>query len=432
MPLKRQAAVATAAFAVAALAASAILAQTTSTLRTRVQQERDPYLKTLQELVSIESGSSDPEGLSRMADAVAARLRALGGEIELVAAPADMVRFENTPPQVGRAVVARFKGTGARRILLLAHMDTVYPRGTLAKQPFRIDGDRAYGVGIADNKHGVALILHVMAILRSLDARHYGLITVAINGDEEVSSAGSRGLITKLGAEHDLVLSFEGGGQGTSDLIRLATQGIAAVQLKVTGRASHAGASPEQGRNALVELSHQILQMNDLSDPAIGAKMNWTLASAGTARNVIPANAQATADVRVVRVADYDMMERRVRERARPQRIRDAKVDIVFERTRPPMEATERSRRVAEHAQRIYKELGGVLRVEDQPNGGGTDAAFAALQTKAPVLEGFGLRGFGAHSNDAEYVEISSIEPRLYLAVRLIMDASQGQLALAF
>lgn len=432
MPLKRQAAVATAAFAVAALAASAILAQTTSTLRTRVQQERDPYLKTLQELVSIESGSSDPEGLSRMADAVAARLRALGGEIELVAAPADMVRFENTPPQVGRAVVARFKGTGARRILLLAHMDTVYPRGTLAKQPFRIDGDRAYGVGIADNKHGVALILHVMAILRSLDARHYGLITVAINGDEEVSSAGSRGLITKLGAEHDLVLSFEGGGQGTSDLIRLATQGIAAVQLKVTGRASHAGASPEQGRNALVELSHQILQMNDLSDPAIGAKMNWTLASAGTARNVIPANAQATADVRVVRVADYDMMERRVRERARTQRIRDAKVDIVFERTRPPMEATERSRRVAEHAQRIYTELGGVLRVEDQPNGGGTDAAFAALQTKAPVLEGFGLRGFGAHSNDAEYVEISSIEPRLYLAVRLIMDASQGQLALAF
>lgn len=398
-------------------------------VRARVQQEREPYLKTLQELVAIESGSSDVEGLARIADVISGRLKALGGTVEMVAAPSSMVRFENTPPRVGRTVVARFTGTGARRILLLAHMDTVYPRGMLGKQPFRVEGDRAYGLGIADDKHGVAAILHVLSILRSLNVREYGVITVAINGDEEVSSAGSRDLITKLGSEHDLVLSFEGGGQGTNDAIKLATQGIAAVQLKVTGRASHSGAAPEQGRNALVELSHQILQMTDLSDPSLGTKMNWTLASAGSARNVIPAAAQATADVRVIRVADYDTMERRVRERAKNQRIRDAKVDIVFERTRPPMEATERSRRVADHARRIFAEVGGVLRIDDEPTGGGTDAAFAALKTQAPVLEGFGLRGFGAHSNDAEYIEISSIEPRLYLAVRLIMDAVQTSVA---
>lgn len=425
MPIRRQAGIAAGVLALGAVAASVLLAQAPVNLRTRVQQERDPYLKTLQELVAIESGSSDVDGLARIADVIAARLRALGGQVELVAAPAGMIRFENTPPQVGKTVVARFTGTGARRILLLAHMDTVYPRGMLGKQPFRVEGDRAYGLGIADDKHGVAAILHVMAILRSQNVRDYGLITVAINGDEEVSSAGSRGLITALGAEHDLVLSFEGGGQG-SDEIKLATQGIAAVQLKVTGRASHAGASPEQGRNALVELAHQILQMTDLSDPATGSKINWTLASAGTARNVIPATAQATADVRVIRVADYDTMERKVRDRARAQRIRDAKVEIVFERTRPPMEATERSRRVAEHARRIFNDLGGVLRVEDRPTGGGTDAAFAALQSKAPVLEGLGLRGFGAHSNDAEYIEIPSIEPRLYLAVRLVIDAAKG------
>jgi glutamate carboxypeptidase len=431
MPMKRHAGIAAGAL-IAAVGVSMALAQAPTNLRTRVQQEREPYLETLRELVSIESGSTDAEGLARIADVIATRLRALGGEVELVAAPANMVRFENTPPQVGKTLVARFRGAGARRILLLAHMDTVYPRGRLGKQSFRVEGDRAYGLGIADDKHGVAAIIHVMALLRSLNARDYGLITVAINGDEEVSSAGSRGLITRLGAEHDLVLSFEGGGQGQNDSIKLATQGIAAVQLKVTGRASHAGASPEQGRNALVELSHQILQMTDLSDPATGTKMNWTLASAGTARNVIPAAAQATADVRVIRVADYDTIERKVRERAQTQRVRDARVEIVFERTRPPMEATEHSRRVAEHARRIYSEVGGVLRVEDQPTGGGTDAAFAALQTKAPVLEGFGLRGFGAHSNDAEYIEISSIEPRLYLAVRLIMEAAKGSPALGF
>ena len=109
------------------------------------------------------------------------------------------------------------------------------------------------------------------------------------------------------------MLSCEGAGQ--EDAIRLTTAGIAAVQLKVTGRASHAGGAPEQGRNALYELSHQILQTRDLSDPATGVKMNWTLANAGSARNVIPAEARATADVRVLRVADYDGIEQQVRER---------------------------------------------------------------------------------------------------------------------
>ena len=243
--------------------------------------------------------------------------------------PADMVRFENTPPRTGRSVVGRFRGTGTTRILLLAHMDTVYPRGMLAEQPFRIDGARAYGLGIADDKHGVALILHTIGLLQAMNFSDYDLLTVLINGDEEVSSAGSRTLITKLGSEHDLVLSCEGGGR---EAILLTTAGIAAVQLTVTGRASHAGGAPEQGRNALYELAHQILQTSDLSNVGRGIKMNWTLASAGSARNVIPAEARATADVRVLRVADYDRIERQVRDRIGRSFIPGTTVDMVFER----------------------------------------------------------------------------------------------------
>jgi len=153
--------------------------------------------------------------------------------------------------------------------------------------------------------------------------------------------------------------------------------------------------------------------------------LNWTLATAGSARNVIPALARATADVRVLKVADYDAIERKVRERSRSQRIRDAKVEIVFERTRPPMEATAAGRRAAALAQRLYSDIGATLTVEDRANGGGTDAAFAALNSKAPVVEGLGLQGFGAHSNDAEYIQIPSIEPRLYLAVRLLMEGAK-------
>jgi len=406
------------------LGPAAVCAQTAEPLLVRAQQERQAYLDTLRALVSIESGSGDVEGLEQIADLIVARLRALGGDVELVAPPADMVRFENTPERTGRSVVGRFRGTGSARILLIAHMDTVYPRGMLARQPFRIDGSRAYGLGVADDKHGVALILHGIGILQAMGFRDYGVLTVLINGDEEVSSPGSRTLVTQLGSEHDLVLSFEG--IGGRDSIQLTTAGIAAVQLKVTGRAAHAGGAPQRGRNALYELAHQILQTRDLSNASTGVKMNWTLANAGSARNVIPAEARATADVRVLRAADYGRIEQQIRDRMRHRSIPDTTVEVVFERVRPPLEATAASRAVAAHAQRVYRRIGRRLDVQMAASGGGTDAAFAALETKAAVLEGFGLKGFGAHSDNAEYIEIPSIEPRLYLMTRMIMDVAQG------
>ncbi|TMH43099.1 MAG: M20/M25/M40 family metallo-hydrolase [Betaproteobacteria bacterium] len=390
------------------------------------KKERQPLLDTLKELVSIETGSRDLEGLDRAAKLIAARLSALGGKVELVDTSEGAYRMEDTPAKIGKVVHARFEGRGTKKILLLAHMDTVYLRGMLAKQPFRVEGDRAYGLGIADDKNGVALILHVLAMLKAMDFRGYGLLTVLVNADEEMSSPGSRKLITQLGAEHDAVFSCEAS-RVESDKLALATAGIASVILKVKGRASHAGQAPEQGRNALYELAHHMLQTRDLSNPATGLKMNWTLASGGSVRNAIPAEASATADVRVLRVSDYDGIERAVRERIKNKLIPDTQVDMTFERRRPPLEATPASRMLGDHARRVYAELGKTLVVDALAEGGGTDAAFASLNTKAPVLERFGLQGFGAHSNDAEYIAVDSIEPRLYLLARLIMDVSQGK-----
>jgi len=390
------------------------------------RKERQPLLDTLKELVSIETGSRDLEGLDRAAKLIAARLSALGGKVELVDPSEGAYRMEDTPAKIGKVVHARFEGKGTKKILLLAHMDTVYLRGMLAKQPFRVEGDRAYGLGIADDKNGVALILHVIAMLKAMDFRGYGLVTALVNADEEMSSPGSRHLLTRLGAEHGAVFSCEAS-RVDSDKLALATAGVASVILRVKGRASHAGSAPELGRNALYEAAHQILQTRDLSDPATGLKMNWTLMSAGTNRNVIPADAVATADVRVLRVSDYDGIERAVRERIGNRLIPDTQVEMAFERRRPPLEATAASRALGEHALRVYAELGKKLVVDALAEGGGTDAAFASLNTKAPVLERFGLQGFGAHSNDAEYIAVDSIEPRLYLLARLIMDVSQGR-----
>jgi glutamate carboxypeptidase len=419
-------AIARRALAVLALGlATRVLAAPDAAVWSEVQQQKQPLLDTLKSLVSIESGSGDREGLDRISQLVAERLTALGGDVELIEPGSDIYRMHDTPPRPGRMVRATFKGAGTKKILLIAHMDTVYLKGMLAKQPFRIDGNRAYGLGIGDDKAGIAVILHTLATLNATGFRDYGTLTVLINGDEEISTPAARTLLAKLGAEHDLTMSHEGSPVG-NDHLSLATAGIAAVTLKVTGKASHAGSAPERGRNAIYELAHQMLQTKDFSDPARGVKMNWTMVSGGTNRNVIPAEANAAADVRVLRVADYAGLEAKLRETITKQLIPDTKVELTFEKRRPPLELNPAAVDVGKLGQKVYAEIGRTLKVDAEVAGGGTDAAFAALETKNPVLERFGLLSFGAHSNDDEYILVDSIEPRLYLATRLIMEFSRA------
>jgi glutamate carboxypeptidase len=411
----------------AAAAAAQPASQPMEPVVAAAKKERPALLQTLKSLVEIESGSGDREGLDKISELIAGRLKALGGKVEFIEPGPEIYKMFDTPQKIGRMVRATFTGTGTKKILLIAHMDTVYPRGMLSGQPFKIEGDRAWGLGIADDKHGVATILHALAILKSLDFRDYGTLTVLVNGDEEVSSAGSRFLFEKLGGEHDAVLSYEGGGGPQSDQVRLATSGIGAATINVKGRASHAGSAPERGVNALYEAAHQVLQARDLSRPEQGLKLNWTLAKAGVVRNMIPPTAQVQADIRVDRVADLDGVEKTLRERIQNKLFPESEVTLDFERRRPPLQATDASRALAAHAAKIYAEIGQKLAVRDRPTGGGTDAAFAALSTKAPVVEGMGLRGFGSHSTNAEYILLESIEPRLYLTARMIMDIAQGK-----
>jgi glutamate carboxypeptidase len=408
-----------------ACAASMAHAEPVADVQTLAQKEQQPLLDTLRDLVSIETGSRDVEGLNVIAGRVADQLKLLGGTVEILQ-PTDIYRLDDTPDKIGPAVHAVFKGTGTRKIMLIAHMDTVYLKGMLKDQPFRIEGDKAYGLGIADDKQGVALILHTVAMLQKLNFKEYGTLTVLTNGDEEISSPGWRSTITKFAADQDAVFSFEGG--GADGTLRLATSGIGSAYLTVTGKSSHAGARPEGGINALYELSHQVLQMKDLSKPEQGLKLNWTVSKAGTNRNVIPAEATAQADARALKVSDFDELEKALQEKIKNRLLPDSKVALKFEVRRPPLEATDASRRVAAYGKTIYEEIGLPLKVDEKATGGGTDAAFAALKTRGAVVEGMGLSGFGAHSNDAEYVKLDTIVPRLYLTTRMIMDLSTGKL----
>lgn len=405
------------------IASTSIYASTPDQVKKVVTADQQAYLNTLKDLVNIESGSKDLAGVNQIAKVVAERLKKTGAQVSIIESN-DIYRMDDTPAQTGPVVKAVLTGKGTSKIMLLAHMDTVYPRGMLKDQPFKIDGNKVYGLGIIDDKQGVAAIIHVLDTLKKLDYQNYGTITVLMNSDEEISSPGSRKLITETAEDQDIVLSFEGGGPDGS--LRLATSGIGAAYLDIKGKASHAGVKPEEGINALTELSHQIGQMQNLSNPKTGLKLNWTMATAGKTRNVIPDTATAQADARALRVEDFEQLEQTLQETVKNKKLADSQVNVKFEVRRPPLAANDKAKKLAEQAQVIYKtELNLPMNVVSTATGGGTDAAFAGSKSQAAVIEGMGLSGDGAHSSNAEYILTDSIVPRLYMATRLIMDVSE-------
>ncbi|WP_295537932.1 glutamate carboxypeptidase [uncultured Pseudacidovorax sp.] len=377
--------------------------------------EQPAVVKTLEQLVNIETGTGNADGMAVAGAYLEDRLKALGFTVTRSAAAG---------PVVGDNIVGRLQGKGGKRLLLISHMDTVYPKGTLAKSPFKIEGDKAYGPGIADDKGGNAVILHALQLLKARGFQDFGSITVLFNTDEEKGSFGSRDLIQQEAAKADYVLSFEPS-SAIKEGFTLGTSGIAYVQVNIKGKASHAGAAPELGVNALVEASDLVLRTMDIDDKARGLRFNWTIAKAGAVSNIIPDSATLNADVRYARNEDFEAAMKELEARAQKKKLPNAEVQVLVTRGRPAFNAGEAGRVLIDKAVGYYGEAGGSLVIEER-SGGGTDAAYAALAGK-PVIESLGLPGFNYHSDKAEYVQIDAIPRRLYMASRLIMDLGAGR-----
>ena len=376
-------------------------------------------IETLQKLVLIESGSANLPGLVKVADYAQARLNALGAKTERIkTSDSDRVMVKGV-----------FTGKGRLKAMLIAHMDTVYPDGILASQPYKLDGNRLYGPGIADDKGGIAVILHALGMLKSLGWNDYATVTVLFNPDEEIGSGGSGALIQSLAAEHDVVLSYEptaAKSMAKVEGVLLAAAGTATAKMEVKGRASHAGAAPDEGRNALIELSHQMLATQDIAKNIPGAQLNWTYAQGGSVRNQIPAQAMATADVRLLKPDAAEKLQAAlVAKTQESHRVPDTHVHVSLDVGRPPYVAGERGMALAQKARAIYAELDGRQLFFHPVTGGGTDAGFASGSGKAAVLESLGLAGWGFHAKD-EYIEIDSIVPRLYLTSRLLQELAKA------
>jgi glutamate carboxypeptidase len=381
-------------------------------LLSAARNSRAAVLRDLENLVNIDSGTEDAEGLARVSQLLAQRLKDLGATVERLAAP----------PAAGPVVRGTFAGTGSARIMLMVHFDTVFPKGEAAKRPFKVVGNKAFGPGVADAKGGIAILLHALQLARQRGFDNYKTLTVLFNSDEETGSLGSHEMIRASAAQHDYVLSYEPPDQ---ERVIVATNGVAYVQLRVTGRASHAGAAPEKGRNAAVELAGQILQLKALGDPARGTTVNWTRLESGDRINIIPDKAEATADMRMSDMAEIARVQKDANDVIRKRLVPDTDVTVNVELRRPPFSRNAPSERLATMANRIYRELG--KSIEPVAMRYGTDAGFAYQPGNATpaVLEGLGVVGDGLHTGD-EWADLDSVPPRLYLTVRMLELLGKG------
>ncbi|WP_122518121.1 M20/M25/M40 family metallo-hydrolase [Pseudomonas syringae] len=379
----------------------------------KAETEQTAYLETVRQLVDVDTGTGQAPGLKTISTLLVERLKALGAEVSTTPAT----------PSAGDNIVGTIKGSGTRSFLLMVHYDTVFGPGTAAKRPFKQDGVRAYGPGVADAKGGVAMILHSLKLLQEEGFKDFGTLTVLFNPDEETGSSGSKKIIAELARQHDYVFSYE---PPDKDAVTVATNGINGVILDVKGKSSHAGSAPEAGRNAAIELAHQMLQLKDLGDPAKGTTVNWTLIKGGEKRNIIPSSASAEADMRYSDLSESDRVIADAQRIVQKKLIDGTEVSVRLEKGRPPLAKNPGSEQLAKTAQTLYGKIG--RNIEPIAMRFGTDAGYAYVpgSEKPAVLETMGVVGAGLHADD-EYIELSSIAPRLYLTVALIKQLSEAK-----
>ncbi|WP_458379292.1 M20/M25/M40 family metallo-hydrolase [Pseudomonas chlororaphis] len=372
------------------------------------QQYQGDALKLLERLVNIDSGSGYEAGLNQVSDIAIAELKKLGASIEKVPNGA----------AGGSHVLATLKGTGKARILLMAHMDTVFKEGTAAERPFRIQDGRAYGPGVMDDKGGIVAGIYALKVLDNLKFKDYAQITFLLDASEETGSEIATDLIKKTAKAHDVTLNLEPG--RPADGLVVWRKGSATALVEVKGKAAHAGVAPELGRNAAMEAAHQILQLGKLGDEAKKTTINFTVLKAGDRTNVIPDQATAKADVRAAVPEEFDRIEKDLARVSANKLIADTEVKTTLQRGLPPMPQTEQSDALVAMAQGIYGELGRKLTIEG--SGGAADSSLSA-GVGTPTLDGFGIVGGNIHTPE-EYAEVESVAPRIYLLARMIMELS--------
>lgn len=361
-------------------------------------------LQLLTDLVHIESPSDDKVAVDTIAGFLIGTAKSFGWRVRRHRLPThgDCLEMHIGP-----------KRSPLKPLLLLGHLDTVWPKGTLAKMPFKIDKKRAWGPGVLDMKAGIAIGLQAVNLLQGNGlARPVRMLLV---GDEEIGSPSSRSLTEKIAQQCEAVFVLEPA-QGLDGAYKTARKGVGHYRLQVEGIAAHSGLDFERGHSAVLELARQIEAISHFVEPERGLTVNVGVIGGGTRSNVVPAEAWAEIDVRIARAADGMRIDRRLR----GLRVHDKACKLTWAGgiNRPPMERTRSTAALFQKARSLAAQIG--LTLEEAATGGGSDGNFTSA-LGVPTLDGMGVVGEGAHARN-ESLSLEHLAPRTALLAAMLAN----------
>ena len=366
-------------------------------------ERRDEMVSTIRQMVEIESPSDNKAAVDRLGEYVASRFSAIGGRVEF-----------HRVTDFGNHLQVNFEGASGRKpVLLLGHIDTVYPLGTLRSMPCKIDKGRLWGPGVLDMKSGIGLMIHALGALRSSGSELPRPVTVLLVSDEEIGSDTSRHITESLAKKSEAVFVLEPS-YGLDGAVKTARKGVGEYLIKVTGKAAHSGLDFEKGVNAVVELARQIEKVSKFTDLKRGLTVNPGVISGGTRVNVVPAEATVAVDLRISKLKDAAGIDRKFRS-LRPFN-RKCRVTVTGGLNRPPLERTGGVVELYRKAASISRSLGN--RLGEAAVGGGSDGNFTG-GLGIPTLDGLGGVGEGAHATH-ESIVIETLPWRAALLAGLI------------
>ncbi|HZU09335.1 MAG TPA: M20 family metallopeptidase, partial [Pseudacidobacterium sp.] len=362
-------------------------------------------LDLLREMVEIESPSDDKAAVDRCSSFLAKQCKSLGGRVRL-----------HKQKAFGDLLEARFgpaAGKSRRKpILLLGHLDTVWPLGTLKSMPFRMAQERAWGPGVLDMKAGVVMALTALSILQH-QKRLKRPVIMLLNSDEEIGSTVSRPVTEELALECEAVYVLEPA-QGLDGAYKTARKGIGNYRVSVKGVAAHSGVDFERGHSAIAELARQVVRITGFTELERGTTVNIGTIQGGTRSNVVAAEAHADVDVRIVRAREAGRVEKQFRS----LRVFDNKCSLHVEGglNRPPMERTRGTVALYKRATALARALG--VDLKEAATGGGSDGNFTSA-LGVPTLDGMGAVGEGAHAAH-ESILLEHLAPRTALLAAML------------
>ena len=392
--------------------AGAVSPDELSRLNGLVAQSLPAYLEDLASLVGVDCGSYTKAGVDRVGRWTALFLERLGARV---------VTHPNAT--LGDTVVGTITGTpGGPRLLLIGHLDTVFPEGTAAERRYRVENGRAYGPGVADMKSGLLAGLYGLLALRALGeslpagaAMPFEQVVFVANPDEEIGSPVSGPVIRSLAREADVCFVLECA-RANGDIVS-ARKGIVDLRVTIEGRAAHAGVEPEKGRSAILEAAHMVIALHALTGRWPGVTCNVGVIEGGIRPNVVAERTVLQVDLRAPTREALAAAEADVRAMAAHPTVPDVRVTVEDINRHWPMERLPRSVRLIDHVQALAGRLG--FEVRDAATGGASDANTTA-GLGVPTLDGLGPVGGNDHA-PTEYLELDSIVPRTTLLAALLL-----------